>query len=179
MNEWRCLWLKREELHVHREGDTPGFSTDDLFSLFKGTKPKLIEGILTHNELDVLSLISLYIHLSKKILSMDAVKEHDEKYALARWHLAHRDVQEATKHLRELTGADFEHANQAAFDLSLQYKRLNEWDEAVRIWETLFESSDVHLALKAGIELAKCKEHRQKMQSQLFPSRNLYYLSHR
>ncbi|KPN15367.1 hypothetical protein AKG37_00705 [Bacillus australimaris] len=155
--------VEKEELHVHREGDTPGFLAPMIyFHFLKEQNPKLIEGILTHNELDVLSLISLYIHLSKKILSMDAVKEHDEKYALARWHLAHRDVQEATKHLRELTGANFKHANQAAYDLSLQYKRLNEWDEAIRIWETLFESSDVHLALKAGIELAKFREHRQK-----------------
>lgn len=81
--------------------------------------------------------------------------------------------------MQKLTDADFEHANQASYDLSLQYKRQNEWDEAVQIWEKLFKSSDVHLALKAGIELAKCKEHRQKMQGQLYPSLNRYYLSHR
>ncbi|MGM0755273.1 MAG: ribonuclease H-like domain-containing protein [Bacillota bacterium] len=155
--------VEKEELHVHREGDTPGFLAPMIyFHFLKEQNPKLIEGILTHNELDVLSLISLYIHLSKKILSVDAVKENDEKYALAKWHLAHRDVQEATKHLRELTDAEFEHAKKAAYDLSLQYKRLNQWDEAIRIWKDLFESNDVHLALKAGIELAKYEEHRQK-----------------
>ncbi|WP_144462823.1 ribonuclease H-like domain-containing protein [Bacillus pumilus] len=155
--------VEKEELHVQRENDTPGFLAPMIyFHFLKEQNPKLIEGILTHNELDVLSLISLYIHLSKKILSEDAVKEHNEKYALARWHLAHRDVQEATKHLQELTNADFEHANQASYDLSLQYKRQNEWDQAVQIWEKLFASSDVHLALKAGIELAKYQEHREK-----------------
>ncbi|MCM3147354.1 ribonuclease H-like domain-containing protein [Bacillus pumilus] len=155
--------VEKQELHVQRENDTPGFLAPMIyFHFLKEQNPKLIEGILTHNELDVLSLISLYTHLSKKILSEDAVKEHNEKYALARWHLAHRDVQEATKHLRELTDADFEHANQASYDLSLQYKRQNEWDEAVQIWGKLFKSSDLHLALKAGIELAKYKEHREK-----------------
>ncbi|MCM3037236.1 ribonuclease H-like domain-containing protein [Bacillus pumilus] len=155
--------VEKEELHVQRENDTPGFLAPMIyFHFLKEQNPKLIEGILTHNELDVLSLISLYIHLSKKILSVDAVKEHNEKYALARWHLAHRDVQEATKHLQELTNADFEHANQASYDLSLQYKRQNKWDQAVQIWGELFASSDVHLALKAGIELAKYKEHREK-----------------
>ncbi|MEI4791418.1 hypothetical protein WAX46_14660 [Bacillus sp. FJAT-53060] len=53
------------------------------------------------------------------------MKENDEKYALARWHLDHRDVQEATKHLQELTDAEFEHANQAAYDLSLQLTMTN------------------------------------------------------
>ncbi|WP_368930147.1 ribonuclease H-like domain-containing protein [Bacillus pumilus] len=155
--------VEKEELHVQRENDTPGFLAPMIyFHFLKEPNPKLIEGILTHNELDVLSLISLYIHLSKKILSVDAVKEHNEKYALARWHLAHRDVQEATKHLQELTNADFEHANQASYDLSMQYKRQNKWDQAVQIWGGLFASSDVHLALKAGIELAKYKEHREK-----------------
>ncbi|MCY7689365.1 ribonuclease H-like domain-containing protein [Bacillus altitudinis] len=155
--------VEKEELHVNREGDTPGFLAPMIyFHFLKEQNPKLIEGILTHNELDVLSLISLYIHLSKKILSKDAVKEDDEKYALAKWHLAHRDVQEATKHLQELTGAAFEHADQAAYDLSLQYKRLKQWDEAACIWRRLFESSDVHLRLKAGVELAKYEEHRQK-----------------
>ena len=155
--------VEKEELHVQRENDTPGFLAPMIyFHFLKEQNPKLIEGILTHNELDVLSLISLYIHLSKKILSVDAVKEHNEKYALARWHLAHRDVQEATKHLQELTNADFEHANQASYDLSLQYKRQKKWEQAVQIWWELFASSDVHLALKAGIELAKYKEHREK-----------------
>ncbi|MGG1959871.1 ribonuclease H-like domain-containing protein [Bacillus pumilus] len=155
--------VEKEELHVQRENDTPGFLAPMIyFHFLKEQNPKLIEGILTHNELDVLSLISLYIHLSKKILSVDAVKEHNEKYALARWHLAHRDVQEATKHLQELTNADFEHANQASYDLSLQYKRQKKWEQAVQIWGELFASSDVHLALKAGIELAKYKEHREK-----------------
>ncbi|MBC3730947.1 ribonuclease H-like domain-containing protein, partial [Bacillus pumilus] len=155
--------VEKEELHVQRENDTPGFLAPMIyFHFLKEQNPKLIEGILTHNELDVLSLISLYIHLSKKILSVDAVKEHNEKYALARWHLAHRDVQEATKHLQELTNADFEHADQASYDLSLQYKRQKKWKQAVQIWGELFASSDVHLALKAGIELAKYKEHREK-----------------
>ncbi|AOZ90290.1 hypothetical protein BK049_17175 [Bacillus xiamenensis] len=155
--------VEKEELHVNREGDTPGFLAPMIyFHFLKEQNPKLIEGILTHNELDVLSLISLYIHLSKKILSKDAVKESDEKYALARWHLAHRDIKEATKHLQELTGTEFEHENHAAYDLSLQYKRLNQWDEAVRIWRRLFESNDVHVALKAGVELAKHEEHGQK-----------------
>lgn len=155
--------VEKEELHVQRENDTPGFLAPMIyFHFLKEQNPKLIEGILTHNELDVLSLISLYIHLSKKILSVDAVKEHNEKYALARWHLAHRDVQEATKHLQELTNADFEHANQASYDLSMQYKRQKKWKQAVQIWGELFASSDVHLALKAGIELAKYKEHREK-----------------
>ncbi|WMT27476.1 hypothetical protein RE735_09950 [Bacillus aerius] len=104
------------------------------------TEHLAVKRILSHNALDVLSLISLYIHLSKKILSKDAVKEDDEKYALAKWHLAHRDVQEVTKHLQELTGAAFEHADQAAYDLSLQYKRLKQWDEAACIWRRLFES---------------------------------------
>ncbi|PCK21070.1 hypothetical protein CEY02_09930 [Bacillus pumilus] len=171
--------VEKEELHVNREDDTPGFLAPMIyFHFLKEQKPSLIEGILTHNELDVLSLISLYIHLSKKILSKDAVKENNEKYALARWHLAHRDVQEATKHLQELTDAEFEHANQAAYDLSLQYKRLNQWDEAVRIWKDLFESNDVHLALKAGIELAKYEEHRQKdAESALSMTQSLLALS--
>lgn len=43
----------------------------------------------------------------------------------------------------------------------------------------LFASSDVHLALKAGIELAKYKEHREKMQDQLFLSLIRYYHSPR
>lgn len=155
--------VEKEELHVNREGDTPGFLAPMIyFHFLKEQKPKLIEGILTHNEVDVLSLVSLYIHLSKKILSKDAVKENDEKYALARWHLAHRDIQEATKHLQELSDVEFEHANQAAYDLSMQYKRLNQWHEAVRIWKDLFESNDFYLTLKAGVELAKYEEHRQK-----------------
>lgn len=43
--------------------------------------------------LDVLSLITLYIHLSKKILTPEQTAEANEKYAMAKWLLANRETE--------------------------------------------------------------------------------------
>lgn len=59
--------VEKEELSVYRKEDTPGYLAPMLYFHFLKTQdPDLMAGVLHHNEQDVLSLISLYIHLSKR-----------------------------------------------------------------------------------------------------------------
>lgn len=59
--------VEKEELGIRRLEDTPGYLAPMLyFHFIKAQEPDLLKGVLHHNEMDVLSLISLYIHMSKK-----------------------------------------------------------------------------------------------------------------
>ena len=53
------------------------------FDFVERKDPEILFGILKHNEFDVLSLICLYIHISKQILQIDGYNE--ESLKMARW----------------------------------------------------------------------------------------------
>lgn len=92
----RRLWKKRLEsvrlqtieteiLSMKRHVDVPGKMAPFLyFQFLRHPDAQLINGIIEHNRKDVLTLISLYIHLSNKILGKIEC-DPEEQYEIARW----------------------------------------------------------------------------------------------
>ncbi|SFF97789.1 hypothetical protein SAMN02982927_00239 [Sporolactobacillus nakayamae] len=92
----RRLWKKRLEsvrlqtieteiLSMKRPVDVPGKMAPFLyFQFLKHPDAQLVKGIIEHNRKDVLTLISLYIHLSNKILGKIEC-DPEEHYEIARW----------------------------------------------------------------------------------------------
>lgn len=155
--------VEKEELGFERTEDTPGYLAPMIyFQFLKEERPGIIEGVLRHNELDVLSLISLYIHISKKILSPQKTEEANEKYALAKWLIANQETERATEQLKELASKSFEQSERASYDLSLQYKKQGMLEKAAELWEKLRHAEDEKTAWRAGIELAKYYEHQKR-----------------
>ncbi|PRP53803.1 hypothetical protein C7B71_16485 [Bacillus halotolerans] len=156
--------VEKEELGVRRKEDTPGYLAPMLyFHFIKAQEPDLLKGVLHHNEMDVLSLISLYIHMSKKILSAsDMPKEHDEAYAMAKWFMAHKETGQAVNQLERLKEKSFENKDRALLDLSMLYKKQNRLEDAVPLWEKLSHSQHQNCRYTSAIELAKYFEHKKK-----------------
>ncbi|UYO30397.1 ribonuclease H-like domain-containing protein [Bacillus halotolerans] len=156
--------VEKEELGVRRKEDTPGYLAPMLyFHFIKAQEPDLLKGVLHHNEMDVLSLISLYIHMSKKILSAsDMPKEHDEAYAMAKWFMAHKETGQAVNQLERLKEKSFENKDRALLDLSMLYKKQNRLEDAVPLWEKLSHSQHLKCRYTSAIELAKYFEHKKK-----------------
>lgn len=159
--------VEKEELGIRRQEDTPGYLAPMLYFHFvKAQEPDLLKGVLHHNEMDVLSLISLYIHMSKKILSASYEPkeyiEHSEAYAMAKWFMAHKETDQAVKQLERLKEKSFEDQDRAQLDLSLLYKKQNRLEEAVPLWEKLSCSKNQKCKYAAAIELAKYYEHKKK-----------------
>ncbi|TYS21621.1 hypothetical protein FZC71_17640 [Bacillus subtilis] len=156
--------VEKEELGICRQEDTPGYLAPMLyFHFIKAQEPDLLKGVLHHNEMDVLSLISLYIHMSKKILSEShSPKEHREAYAMAKWFMAHKETDQAVKQLETFKEKPFEDQDRALLDLSLLYKKQNRLAEAVPLWEKLSRSQNQKCRYDAVIELAKYFEHKEK-----------------
>ncbi|ATO28550.1 ribonuclease H-like domain-containing protein [Bacillus atrophaeus] len=156
--------VEKEELSVYRKEDTPGYLAPMLYFHFLKTQdPDLMAGVLHHNEQDVLSLISLYIHLSKKILIPSGSEaEQHETYAMAKWFMAHKEISLAIKQLESIQHQPFEHTDRALYDLSMLYKKQDRLQEAASLWERLMRSDVQKCRYDASIELAKYLEHKKK-----------------
>ncbi|MGG3624132.1 ribonuclease H-like domain-containing protein [Bacillus gobiensis] len=155
--------VEQDELEVTRDEDTPGFLAPMLyFSYLKSKDPEILKGVLKHNEEDVLSLITLYIHISKKILNPIRTDEPLETYEMARWMIAHNQTDEAIRQLKNLRHVTFDKTEHANLDLSFLYKKKGYYSEASEIWLSLLAATNLKVRHDAGIELAKYKEHQEK-----------------
>lgn len=65
----RLSMIEPEKLGIVRTDDVPGYLAPMLYFDYLRTRdPDTIQGVLRHNEIDVLTLITLYIHISKLLL---------------------------------------------------------------------------------------------------------------
>lgn len=155
--------VEQDELGIARIEDTPGFLAPMLyFSYLKSNNPEILRGVLKHNEEDVLSLIALYIHISKKILAPARMDEPLETYELARWMIAHNQTDEAIRQLKALQDVPFDKTEHVKLELSILYKKKGLYSEAAEIWLSLLAAADLNVRHDAGIELAKYQEHQKK-----------------
>jgi len=165
----RLSKIEEEILGVKRCGDVPGFLAPMLYFHFLETeRPQDIFGVLKHNEMDVLSLIALYIHLSKQILDTVNGRIESDVYEMGRWFdaLGQRDI--AKKTYEKVAAKNSVASEIAKWKLSLIYKKERKYEEAVGVWNELRISSSNELKLLANIELAKIYEHRFKQMDKAY-----------
>ncbi|WP_226666810.1 ribonuclease H-like domain-containing protein [Metabacillus litoralis] len=159
----RLSIVESEILGITREDDVPGYLAPMLYFQFvKQQQPEIITGVLKHNEIDVLSLITLYIHLSLKILKTDQEASGEEHYEIARWLDYVGDEKSAINSYKTLLNKDSKQEDKAKLALSLHYKKQKNWDEAIKVWNEILQINKKGTKEKAAIELAKYYEHKEK-----------------
>lgn len=158
----RLQIVEKELLGIERIDDTPGSLAPLLyFDYLKDKNPQIIAGVLKHNEVDVLSLITLYIHISKKILNMsEANLTLNEKFEIARWY---EKLNETTKacELYKQVAEDITHSSyrdEALLALGILYKKNKNHENALYYLQNVTEKNS-STSVKASIELAKIYEH--------------------
>ncbi|WP_243290014.1 ribonuclease H-like domain-containing protein [Bacillus sp. FJAT-47783] len=153
--------IEKDILNITRNEDTPGYLAPMLyFHFLNNPDPNVISGVLKHNEIDVLSLITLYIHISKMLLNASAFQ--GESYYIAKWFQTTGNEGEAVKTYEQLNKEKLENVWKAKIELSFLYKKEGKFDQAVQLWKELKESPLTQDQLNAHIELAKYYEHRVK-----------------
>ncbi len=159
----RLSIIEQEKLYVHRHNDVPGYMAPLLyFDYLDSRDPASIAGVLQHNEIDVLSLITLYIHISTLLLDHERqASSHAERFAIARWYEAVGQEQQALSAYREIADSNHELKGKAMVALGLQYKKQKNWREALRIWSAFMEEF-THVPEEVYIETAKICEHQLK-----------------
>lgn len=159
----RLSLVEKEILNIEREGDIPGYLAPMMYYQFLEHKnPEMILGVLKHNEIDVLSLITLYIHLSLKILKPSEHANEMEHYEIARWLDAVGEKDDAYIAYEELLPKGNKNEVKAKLAMATHLKREKKWDQATILWEEVLNKGNHPLKCEAGVELAKYYEHQRK-----------------
>lgn len=156
--------LEASILGFEREGDIPGSEIPQrYFDWLRRRDGRMMADVFTHNRLDILSLAALAAYLTELIDPMgEPSRRHPgDLLAAARLFLARESPCEAVRLLEPLRGcACPETAREAGRELSLLYKRMDQWPAAVAIWEEMVRQNGKDSF--ALVELAKWYEHRRR-----------------
>lgn len=156
--------IEKEILQFERKDDVPGFLAPMIyFDYVERKNPEGLIKILTHNENDILSLITLYTHLTFQILQQDPNQTSHEKVQLGKWfhYIGNRDAAYET-----FERAAKDNDINAKYELAFHMKKQKKYDEAKSLWIEVVEQGNSNIRKQACIELAKLFEHQYKNYSQ-------------
>ncbi|WP_377888885.1 ribonuclease H-like domain-containing protein [Alkalihalobacillus sp. R86527] len=159
MESVRLSNVEEQKLQFTRKEDTPGYLAPMLyFEFVKDPDPDLISSVMKHNEEDILSLITLYIHLSNLLLdNRGDYLSAGEQFQSARWWEAIGEEDHAAS-LYQLS-IDGKYDREAKKALAKIYKKQGVLTRALSIWIELSQSTNDE---ECDIELAKYYEHKEK-----------------
>lgn len=172
----RLSLIEQEKLQVTREDDLPGFLAPiRYFDFLHSQDPSVIEGVLRHNELDVLSLITLYTHISRLIVQHERENVScEECFAIARWYDALGDQEAAIQAYAFVAESEHPWSVRAKLALGQLYKKQKDWRRALHIWESCMQGARF-VPEELYIEAAKLCEHQFKdWEKALFYTRKAY-----
>ncbi len=160
--------VEKEVLGFERKDDVPGYLAPMIyFDYVERQNPEAVFKIMKHNEWDVLSLITLYIHLSALLLNNEAV-EHEDSFELARWFSSLKDRERAIDSFEKgiTQSKQNEERMRVLFHLANEHKKNKNQEAAVKLWKEVTDSTTPEIVCCALIELAKFYEHNKKNPAQ-------------
>ncbi|MFD2616705.1 ribonuclease H-like domain-containing protein [Terrilactibacillus laevilacticus] len=163
LEQTRLQTVEKEILGIDRGGDIPGHMAPFLyFQFLKQPKASLVEGVIEHNFQDILTLISLYIHLSIKCFGEENVDD-DEQFEIARWFQYLKCNEEAIARFEKLinSSSSSEIKVKANLNLGELYKKQKNYSLALKHYLNIIETGQVEDE-STYIEVAKLFEHQYK-----------------
>lgn len=159
----RLSIVEKEKLGIIRESDVPGSMAPMLyFEYMQERDPEIMEGILMHNEKDVLSLITLYIHISTLLLSHDEQSSSmDERFEIAKWYESLGAEEQALHHYRTIARSSGRRKVLAMAAMGHIFKKQKSWEKALAAWERVMRESSF-ASEEIYVETAKIYEHQFK-----------------
>lgn len=165
--------VEEKKLGIERINDVPGRMAPILYQEYLfDQKPSLLEGVITHNDQDVRSLITLFTLISNRFLQIDDQLSREEHFAAGKWALESKMNGLACRHLQHAVDSGGTTGIRAALLLSGIYKKQGNLDDSVELLKYTFECGGEYMP-KAAVELSKIFEHRMKQ-----PCEALRYLEH-
>lgn len=154
--------LEHEIINIRRENDIPSYLIPQVYFEYLRTKdPQPLGRIFYHNEIDILSLVSLTIMLNQ--IHQHPIAElnnHTDLKTLAKYYENtnqwHRNIP-IYRSLLE-TEMNLEAKTDIRLLLSFCYKRIGDYENAVTLWEQLLTNGSFRI--EPYEELAKYYEHR-------------------
>ncbi|WP_235420952.1 ribonuclease H-like domain-containing protein [Jeotgalibacillus soli] len=154
--------VEKHILQFERIDDLPGYLAPAIFFDFvERNDPEGMLKVLDHNEKDILSLISLYTHLSHQLLGSDKKQTSEEKVFAGKWLHAAGDSQSAAIHLENALKMNKQNYA-AAHELAYTEKRKGNTSRAINLWHEVAAHGTAREKRESMIELAKIYEHTVK-----------------
>ncbi|WML40328.1 ribonuclease H-like domain-containing protein [Neobacillus sp. OS1-2] len=161
LDRMKLAIVEKEVLGVERIDDIPGFLAPMIyFDFIESKKPDGMLGLLKHNEIDILSLVTLYSHLTFQLYGIDHNQTRAETYEVGRWFATLGENKEAEQVLSKLTNGRDMTSYQAKYILAFQQKKEQNWESARTLFLEMIDSSETQMRVEALLELAKIHEHR-------------------
>lgn len=155
--------VEKEVLGFERKDDIPGFLAPIIyFDFIERKNPEGLLGVIKHNEMDILSLISLYVHLTFQLLRIDKQQTAKETFEVGRWYAALGQYNQAKQAFSDIISDEVDIDYPAMNALAFEYKRERNWHSACELWKKVAEACEPLIQVEACVELAKIYEHRLK-----------------
>jgi len=145
-----------------RTDDLPGYLAPAIYFDFVERKhPEGMIKVLDHNEKDILSLISLYTHITNQLLGTDEKQSSDEQVEAGKWYKQTGDLTASRSFLNQAYNQDNKNTA-AALSLAFSVKKTGEVDKAKKLFLQVSSRGSLREKREANIELAKIFEHQEK-----------------
>lgn len=156
--------VEKEVLGITRVDDVPGFLAPMIYFDFVERKdPEGMIKILKHNEIDILSLITLYSHLSFQLLGVDKNQTMQEKYEIGKWFSSLGEMSSAKDIYIGIENEESPAAIHSQLRLGYLYKKQKDFDKSLMYFTKVLEQSGFStIQLEACVEAAKILEHQHK-----------------
>jgi uncharacterized protein YprB with RNaseH-like and TPR domain len=154
--------VEKEVLQFERIEDIPSYMAPMLyFDFLQEQDPEFVKGIFKHHEWDVLSLMTLYTHLSSLIMDCEGdTLLPREKFEMARWYEAIGEKEIALQLFEQLMGTGNFVQEASLFAYAKSMKQQGEYLLALNALLELVGSQS--FTYVAAIECSKLYEHQYK-----------------
>lgn len=157
----RLSIVEHDILDIDREDDTPGHLVPlYYFEYVKEQNTDIIRGVLEHNEYDILSLITLYTHISELLLSRSPATPK-ERFEIGRWYEYIGAKDQAMACFNRVSESKNGVGSFAKKHMAGILKQQKRYQEALDIWKQLVEAPTGYQS-DILIEMAKVYEHQYK-----------------
>ncbi|WP_075617712.1 ribonuclease H-like domain-containing protein [Paenisporosarcina indica] len=164
LSQFKLTKIEEEKLGFKRVGDIPGHLAPIIYlDAVKSGNPATLLKVLHHNEWDIMSLLTLFIHTTKLLLQEEYKDTVVTSTNIGKWFFDLKAFEKSQNVFEQITDQyDPVQAARAFYYLGFEYKRLKQVNNAYKAFEqSLVHLQDV-LKIKAYEELAKIAEHFQK-----------------
>lgn len=157
MNSLKLVEIEKEQLGFTRKDDIPGHLAPFIyFDFVKHNAPESLMEVMRHNERDILSLVTLFTHLTFKIVGENEVKG-TEREQLGKWFAQSGEVEKALELYEKEPMSPV-----ATFERGKLLKKTGQFPEALHHFLRVFSMEENDLRVQAIIEAAKILEHKEK-----------------
>lgn len=156
--------VEKEVLGVERIDDVPGFLAPMIyFDYVERKDPEGMIKILKHNEIDILSLITLYAHLSFQILEVDQNQTIQEKFEVGKWLTSLGEFSSAQNVYMGIENDESHAAVNSLIQLGYILKKQKDINQSLDYFiKATTKAGFPDIQIEACVEASKILEHQEK-----------------